>query len=136
MSPTLTSISSIAVTPRPPYYAVIFTSIRTDEQPEAYGATADRMMQLAAASDGFLGVESVREYPNSYNSGSCSTPTPATSSPATTNLGITVSYWRDLNSIRAWKQHSEHRIAQERGQTGWYSAYTTRISKVERDYSM
>jgi heme-degrading monooxygenase HmoA len=125
------SSSSIAKTPRPPYFAVIFTSIRrthddnTDNNNNdnlkegdscCYGVTANRMMELAKQADGFLGVESVRE--------------------ETTNVGITVSYWRDLTSIQKWKQHSEHLIAQEHGKKEWYSAYTTRICKVERDYSL
>jgi heme-degrading monooxygenase HmoA len=134
-SPSLLSSSAIAKTPRPPYFAVIFTSIRrthadyTDinnnnknnnnlkkDDTCCYGVTANRMMELAEQADGFLGVESVRE--------------------ETTSVGITVSYWRDLTSIQEWKQHSEHLIAQEHGKKEWYSAYTTRICQVERDYSL
>ena len=100
----------IAPTPTPPYYAVIFTSLRTPVA-TGYAATADRMVQLAADQDGFLGVESARE-----------------------DLGITVSYWRDPASIRAWKQQSEHLIAQEAGRQEWYRAYKTRVARVERDY--
>ena len=100
----------IANTPQPPYYAVIFTSLRTENE-EGYEETARRMMELAARQDGFLGAESVRE-----------------------GLGITVSYWRDLASIRAWKNHPEHQIARQKGKSDWYTACKTRISLVERDY--
>ena len=100
----------IARTPQPPYYAVIFTSIRTGVE-NGYEAMAQRMVELAAEQPGFLGVESARE-----------------------EVGITVSYWRDPDSIAAWKRHAEHQIAQERGKQDWYSAYKTRICKVEREY--
>ena len=100
----------IARTPQPPYYAVIFTSIRT-EVDNGYEVMAQRMVELAAEQPGFLGVESARE-----------------------EVGITVSYWRDPDSIAAWKRHAEHQIAQERGKQDWYSAYKTRICKVEREY--
>jgi heme-degrading monooxygenase HmoA len=100
----------IANTPKPPYYAVIFTSI-LGEFKDGYSEMADLMVKLAKEQEGFLGVESARE-----------------------NLGITVSYWKDLHSIKKWKKNSEHRIAQVKGQTDWYKYYKTRISKVERDY--
>ena len=103
-------MSDIAQTPAPPYYAVIFTSHRT-ESDDGYSEMAARMVELAAQQPGFLGVESARE-----------------------GVGITVSYWADLESIAAWKGHAEHLIAQERGREVWYSEYKTRIAKVERDY--
>lgn len=100
----------IAQTPRPPYYAVIFTSLRTSVD-QGYADMADKMVQMAAEQPGFLGVESARD-----------------------ELGITVSYWDSLENIRSWKQVAEHRIAQEKGRSDWYSAYKTRICRVERDY--
>ena len=74
----------IAKTPEPPYYAVIFTSERTEGN-NGYAEMADRMVELAREQDGFLGVESARN-----------------------ELGITVSYWRDLDEIKSWKEHAEH----------------------------
>lgn len=100
----------IAETPKPPYYAVIFSSTRTDGD-NGYSEMAYKMVELAKQQDGFLGVESARE-----------------------ELGITVSYWRDLNSIREWKENSEHTIAREEGRNKWYKNFKTRIAKVERDY--
>ena len=105
-------MSEIAKTPTPPYYAVIFTSLRT-EGDQGYGEMAARMLDLAAQQSGFLGVESARE-----------------------SVGITVSYWADVESIKAWKENAEHIIAQERGQALWYREYKTRIAKVERDYGL
>lgn len=103
-------MSLIAETPAPPYYAVIFSSLRNADN-EGYDETAARMVELAAEQPGFLGVESVRE-----------------------DLGITVSYWADLQSIKQWKAHTEHRLAQQMGMEKWYSSYKTRIALVERDY--
>ncbi|MBI4902546.1 MAG: antibiotic biosynthesis monooxygenase [Acidobacteria bacterium] len=97
----------IAKLPPPPYYAVIFTSLRTDGD-SGYDAMGDRMFTLAQQQDGFLGFESVRD-----------------------GLGITISYWRDLESIRAWRAHAEHLEAQRLGREQWYSAYSLRVAKVE-----
>lgn len=100
----------IAHTPEIPYYAVIFTSVRT-EGDNGYAEMADRMVELAQQQDGFLGVESARN-----------------------EVGITVSYWRDLESIKRWKEHAEHSFAREKGRSEWYKSFKTRIAKVERDY--
>ena len=102
----------IAQTPAPPYYAVIFTSLRTEVK-EEYANTADRMVELAAEQPGFLGVESVRE-----------------------ELGITVSYWESLEAIKSWKNNAEHKVAQQMGLNKCYSRYKTRICLVERDYGV
>ena len=104
-------MSLIAETPEPPYYAVIFSSLST-EVDEAYAETAARMVELAAQQPGFLGVESARE-----------------------ELGITVSYWSDLDSIKRWKRNAEHLMAQKMGRDQWYSNYKARIARVERDYN-
>lgn len=99
------------VTAEPPYYAVIFSSVRSSGDDEGYAAAAARMDELAAGMDGFLGVDSARE-----------------------DIGITVSYWRDLDSIRQWKQQAEHMLAQGEGRRTWYDAYRLRVALVERDY--
>lgn len=104
-------MSQIAQTPKPPYYAVIFTSERTDDD-NGYADMAARMLELAEDQPGYLGVESARS-----------------------GLGITVSYWKSREAIAAWKQNAEHLVAQQRGQDDWYSAYTVRICRVEREYS-
>jgi heme-degrading monooxygenase HmoA len=97
----------IAKTPSPPYYAVIFTSVRSDVD-NGYQHTDEKMFELATLQDGFLGVETV--------------------------AGIAVSYWKDLESIKKWKENTEHSEAQKRGKEEWYKTYKMRICKVERDY--
>lgn len=100
----------IAGTPEPPYYAVIFTSLRT-EGDQGYAETSRRLDELAEKAEGFLGQETVRS-----------------------GLGVSVSYWRDLDCIRKWKGLAEHLVAQQLGREKWYTHYKVRIAKVERDY--
>jgi len=97
--------------PSTPYYAVIFTSVRTTID-DGYGAMSDRMMELAVNQPGFLGVESARE-----------------------EVGITVSYWESLDAIKNWKANAEHVLAQKTGRDKWYHSFTTRICRVEKEYS-
>jgi heme-degrading monooxygenase HmoA len=100
----------ISKTPAPPYYAVIFTSLRS-EGDNGYSDLSERMGELAKQQPGYLGHESARS-----------------------EIGITVSYWKDLESIRNWKMNSEHLFAQKKGREEFYSKYKVRIAKVERDY--
>ena len=102
-----------AKTPNPPYYAVIFTSTRTDGD-HGYSAEAERMFNLASTQPRFLGAESVR---------------------GEDGLGITVSYWDSEQSIANWKRHAEHLPVQANGRKNWYEHYEVRVAKVERAYS-
>lgn len=99
----------IAKTPEPPYYAVIFTSLLTDDD-KGYAAMADAMVELAQKQPGYLGIESARE-----------------------GLGITVSYWESLEAIKNWRENIQHGVAQKLGREKWYSHFKTRVCKVERD---
>jgi heme-degrading monooxygenase HmoA len=93
-----------------PYYAVIFTTLLTKNLAD-YEKTAMRMEELAKLQDGYLGIESTRN-----------------------EIGITVSYWKDLASITKWKNNIEHTEARVTGRNKWYQQYQLRICKVERDY--
>ena len=101
-----------ARTPKPPYYAVIFSSQRT-EGDRGYGDMADRMVTLAARQPGFLGVESSRD---------------------AEGFGITVSYWSSSEAIAAWKANVDHQVAQKAGRHDWYEHYAVRVARVERAY--
>ena len=92
------------------YYAVIFTSTRTEVE-AGYDEMATKMVELAKAQPGYIGMESARS-----------------------EIGITVSYWESLEAIRNWKANMEHLEAQEKGKTTWYKNYKVRIAKVEREY--
>lgn len=105
--------AGFAETPEPPYYAVIFTSTQTEDR-RGYEAMAQTMMDIAYQQPGCLGAESAR--------------TPD-------GVGITVSYFRDEDAVRAWKQHARHLGAQKLGKERWYAHYELRVAKVERAYS-
>jgi heme-degrading monooxygenase HmoA len=103
-------MTDISKTPDPPYFAVIFTSLRTDGD-KGYADMAEKMDELAAQQPGYLGIESVRD-----------------------GLGITISYWTSLEAIQAWHHHTEHLVAQRKGYEAWYRSFKVRVCKVERDY--
>jgi heme-degrading monooxygenase HmoA len=100
----------LAKTPEPPYWAVIFTSVRTAGD-HGYAQTADEMERLAADQPGYLGIESVRDEHG---------------------VGITVSYWESEEAIAGWRRHADHLAAQKAGREKWYRAYVLRIARVER----
>ena len=107
------SEAGFARTPKPPYYAVIFSSTRAADDGAAYGETAERMVQLAQQQPGYLGVETTR---------------------GAHGFGITVSYWESEAAIVAWKQQLEHSEARRQGREHWYQHYELRVAKVERAY--
>jgi heme-degrading monooxygenase HmoA len=104
-------MSHPASTPTPPYFAVIFSSVRSPYDPNGYAAMSERMLELARQQPGFLGVESVR---------------------GDDGQGITASYWSSLDAIRAWREHAEHVPAQQQGRARWYRRYALRVCRVER----
>ena len=99
--------------PEPPYYAVVFTSVLGDDR-DGYDAMGGALVELAKRQSGYLGIETTR---------------------GADGLGITVSYWKDEESILAWKQQTQHLLAQKNGIERWYSHYELRVAKVERAYS-
>ena len=104
--------SAFSKTPTPPYWAVIFSSLRTAGD-HGYDRMAERMVELASRQPGFLGAESAR---------------------GADGFGITVSYWASVEAIADWKKNIEHLAAQELGKTAWYEHYELRVAKVERAY--
>jgi heme-degrading monooxygenase HmoA len=100
---------AIASTPVPPYYAVIFTSVRSDGD-NGYADAAKHMLELAASQDGFLGFETARQ-----------------------EIGISVSYWSSLLAIDAWKHNATHREVQKQAKN-WYNAFRVRVCRVEKEY--
>ena len=74
--------AGVATGLQPPYFAVIFTSRRSDGD-NGYGAASDAMVELAARQPGFLGIESAR---------------------GADGVGITVSYWSSEEAIAGWRR--------------------------------
>jgi len=92
------------------YYAVIFTSQQT-ENIEGYDEMAQTMENLVKQQPGYIGIESAKS-----------------------QIGITVSYWKNLEAIKNWKANLDHQMAQKLGRKEWYTWYKVRICKVEREY--
>ena len=105
-------MTDLAPLSEPPYFAVIFTTQRT-EGDHGYDAMADKMAELAAKQPGYVGMDSARD---------------------AAGFGITVSYWRTEAALVNWKQVAEHLLAQKLGRDRWYSRYSLRVAKVERQY--
>ena len=103
----------VSKTPKPPYFAVIFTSINSDMDHSEHTAMSARMHELASTYEGFLGFEPARNEDGT---------------------GVAVSYWRDLDTIQQWARDPEHRVAKKKGRSLWYDHYMIRIAKVERAY--
>lgn len=93
-------------------YAVIFTAV-LNEDLSGYPGVSESMRQLAATQPGYLGMETLTEGQKE----------------------ITVSYWRDLDAIKAWKIHPQHRAAQERGRNTWYQHYDVKVVKIGNHYT-
>jgi heme-degrading monooxygenase HmoA len=105
--------SGFAKTPKPPYYAVIFTSQRNGKGEADYNAAADRMFELVTQQPGFLGAESTRD---------------------ADGFGITVAYFDSEENILRWRNHGEHAATRARGKREWYEHFEVRVAKVERAY--
>ena len=103
---------SFTRTPEPPYYAVIFTTMRANDPNDGYAEMSKNMEKMVCNQPGYIGMESVRE---------------------SDGFGITVCYWKDEASITNWKNNLEHQYAQEKGMADWYKNYFLRVAKVERD---
>ena len=102
-------MSKFAQTPNPPYYAVIFTTVKSDNQ-EGYAEMNARMFELAQQQKGYLGIESAKS-----------------------EIGLSVTYWETMEDIVNWRNHAEHKLAQTEGYATWYQAFATRVCRVERD---
>ena len=102
-------MQSIAKTPVPPYYAVIFTSVRSDGD-NSYAEAAKQMLELASKQPGFLGFETARQ-----------------------EIGISVSYWSSLEAIKKWKENAEHRETQKKARD-WYNSFRVRVCRVEKEH--
>ncbi|MFF0268089.1 antibiotic biosynthesis monooxygenase family protein [Kribbella sp. NPDC004536] len=99
--------------PEPPYYAVIISSKLDAGNLDGYAAMDKRMGELGREQPGYLGRESLT---------------------GADGRDLTVLYYRDAESISAWKQHPEHLEAQRLGRDQWYADYHIEVARVERAY--
>ena len=93
--------------------AVIFVSQRTADDETGYAAAAEAMAALAATQPGYRGIDSMRDGDG---------------------LGITISYWADEASARAWRDNAEHARIRDLGRARWYRWYQLLVTEVRRDY--
>ncbi|MED5049599.1 antibiotic biosynthesis monooxygenase [Bacillus siamensis] len=94
----------LADTPKPPYDAVIFPSIKR-EYDEEYEHAAERMLVLAEGQPDYLG--------------------------AGKRSGITVSCWDSMDAIKRWKDHTDHQAVKQKGKSAWYEGYAFRMTRTE-----
>lgn len=92
-------------------YVVIFRA-KIRQLDEHYSKTAQRMRELALTEFGCLEFQAITEG----------------------NQEVALSYWPSEENIRAWKNHPEHRLAQQAGSERWYEAYHVQVAQVTRQY--
>lgn len=93
--------------------AVIFVSQRNAEDDRGYADAAVAMDALAAEQPGYRGISSARD---------------------ADGFGITVSYWADEASAKAWRDHPDHARIRAAGRARWYDSYEVVVAGVTRDY--
>lgn len=99
--------------PEPPYHVAVFTITPSGTDPDGYAAMNERMVELVETQPGYLGRESA-VLPDGSD--------------------LVVIYFADDASIRAWKGHSEHLLAQQLGREKWLARYRVEVAQVERAY--
>ena len=93
-------------------FAVIFRA-KPGQQDEKYNQTVARMRELAFDKYGCLEFIAANDGAQE----------------------ITISYWKDEQSIKNWKNDSEHLLAQELGRSKWYESYSVQLVEIKREYS-
>ena len=97
--------------------AVIFEVEPTAEGYERYLEHAARLKPLLEQVDGFISVERFRSLANP-------------------DKLVSLSFWRDEQAVRAWREQAEHRDTQLAGREGILSDYRLRVAEVLRDYGL
>jgi heme-degrading monooxygenase HmoA len=92
-------------------FVVIFRA-KVRQQDDEYAVVAARMRELALHQFGCIEFSAVTEGHNE----------------------VALSYWPDEASIRAWKRHAEHTLAQQLGRERWYESYVVQVAQITRQY--
>lgn len=95
--------------------AVIFEVWPAEGKVEAYLDIAHELRAELDRIDGFISVE---RFESIYEPGKY----------------LALSFFRDEDAVRAWREHAEHRIAQAKGRGGIFANYRLRVAEVTRDY--
>ena len=97
--------------------AVIFEVEPTAEGVERYLEHAALLKPMLEQMDGFVSVERFRSLSNP-------------------DRLVSLSFWRDEESVRAWREDAEHRDSQRAGRAGIFRDYRLRVAAVLRDYGL
>jgi heme-degrading monooxygenase HmoA len=97
--------------------AVIFEVEPTEEGHAAYLEHAERLRPMLEQMDGFISVERFQSLTDPRKL-------------------VSLSFWRDESSVRAWREHPEHRATQAAGRAGIFRDYRLRVATVVRDYGL
>ena len=97
--------------------AVIFEVWPTDGQMQIYLDLAARLRPDLEKIDGFISIERFESL---------------------TQKGkiLSLSFWRDEDAVRRWREFEDHREAQRAGRAGVFRDYRLRVAGVIRDYGM
>ncbi|TPM04197.1 antibiotic biosynthesis monooxygenase [Mesorhizobium sp. B2-3-10] len=97
--------------------AVIFEVQPAQGRREAYLGIAADLRPLLDGIDGFISVERFQSL-------------------ADPDRVLSLSFWRDEEAVKAWRNTEEHRQAQRAGRGGIFAGHRLRIAHVVRDYGL
>ena len=97
--------------------AVIFEFTAAEGRFADYKALAEGLNEEVRKIDGFLSIERFQSI----------------SDPA---RFVSLSFWRDEEAVRKWRNLQKHREAQKKGRATIFKSYRLRIASVLRDYEM
>ena len=98
--------------PEAPFFASIFNYYLSDDL-EGYAEYDEKTLELVKTFPGYLGYESLKH----------------------DGRGMFISYWKDMDSIKAWGAHPIHLEAKALGMKRWYISYTSIIAEVKQSRS-
>ena len=97
--------------------AVIFEFTPVEGRFADYKALADGLADDVSNSDGFISIERFESI-------------------TAKGKFVSLSFWRDEQAVRKWRNLQKHREAQKKGRGGIFKSYRLRIAAVVRDYTM
>jgi heme-degrading monooxygenase HmoA len=92
----------------------IFRSVRTDHSTTEYEEWSTRMDELVVTMPGYIGHTSFRD--------------------GASGTGVTISYFRSMADLVAWKHVPEHLEAQALGRAAFYTEYEIEVAEIVRHY--
>jgi len=97
--------------------AVIFEAIPAEGKWEEYINIASKLRPDLEKIDGFISIERFQSISNPEKI-------------------LSLSFWKDEESVRQWRNLESHRIAQQQGRNSVFDDYRLRVASVLRDYGM